>query len=124
MHILPGGECWIANQKRNEYPYAAFVDNEDVNLGFETRNGIEGLHSYHLPALLRQTEGQRVTLDLCLTLAETASLLTDNGPKPSVRTLYRFEIQGESSLYRMVEIGSWDTENGVVQCTFERVLKD
>lgn len=124
MHILPEGECWIANQKRNEYPYAAFVDNVNVNLGFETRNGIEGLHSYHLPALLRQTEGHRVTLDLCLTLAETASLLTDNGPKPSVRTLYRFEIQGESSLYRMVEIGSWDTENGVVQCTFERVLKD
>lgn len=124
LRPLPADECWIANSKLAEYPYAAFLDEQDINLCFENRNGIEGLHSYHLPALLRQTNGQRVILDLCLTLAETASLLTGDGPKPSVRTMYRFEIEGESSLYRIVKIGNWDTESGVVRCTFERVLKD
>ena len=124
LQSLPNGECWIAGDKLYEYPYAAFVDNKDVNLGFEMRNGVEGLRIYHLPQLLRQTEGQRVTLDLTPTMAETASILMESGPKPSIRKTFRFAIQGESSLYRIVKIGNWDTENGVVRCTFERILKD
>ena len=124
MQPLPKGECWIVNDKLDQYPYAAFVDDEDVNLCFESRNGIDGLHTYHLSKLLRQTDGQRVVLDIRPTMAETASILTGNGPKPSIRTTFRFKIEGESSLYRIVKIGDWDTDSGVVRCTFERVLRD
>lgn len=124
LRALPEGECWIVGDKLYQYPYATFVDDEEVNLCFESRNGIEGLHAYYLPKLLRQTEGQRVSLCLAPAIAETASILTENGPKPSVRKTYRFKIQGESSLYRIAKIENWDTESGVVRCTFERLLKD
>ena len=124
MRPLPEGECWIAMNSYDSYPYAAFVDGEEVNLCFEERNGVEGLGSYHIAELERQEEGARVTLDICFTTAEAASLLTGDGPKPSVRKSFRIEIEGESSLYRLVKIGDWDTQRGVVRCTFERLLKD
>ena len=124
LRPLPEGECWIVGEKLPHYPYAAFIDDEEINLCFESRNGIDGLHTYHLPKLLRQTEGQRVTLNLCPTIVETASILTENGPKPSVRTSFRLKIQGESSLFRIVKIENWDTDSGSVRCTFERILKD
>lgn len=124
MRPLPDGECWIVGNKLYQYPYAAFVDDKEINLCFESRNGIDGLHTYHLPKLLRQSEGQRISLNITPAMAETASILTENGPKPSVRKTYRFKIQGESSLYRIAKIGNWDTESGVVRCTFERLLKD
>ncbi len=123
MRSLPEGESWIVGENLCSYPYAAFVD-EEVNLGYGEHNGVEGLRAYHIPALSRQTQGQRITLDIVPTIAETASILTESGPKPSVRKLFRFEIEGESSLYRIVKIDSWNTENGVVRCTFERILKD
>jgi hypothetical protein len=124
MRPLPEGECWIAMNSYDSYPYVAFVDGEEVNLCFEERNGVEGLGSYHIAELERQEEGARVTLDICFTTAEAASLLTGDGPKPSVRKSFRIEIEGESSLYRLVKIGDWDTQRGVVRCTFERLLKD
>lgn len=124
LRPLPEGECWIVGEKLPYYPYAAFIDDEEINLGFESRNGIDGLHTYHLPKLLRQAQGQRVTLNLCPTIAETASILTANGPKPSIRTTFRLKIRGESSLFRIVKIEKWDTDSGSVRCTFERILKD
>ena len=124
MRPLPENECWIAMSKYDSYPYATFADSEDVNLCFEGRNGVEGLCSYHIPELVRQEEGQRVTLDMHFTTAEAAALLMDDGPKSSVRKSFRFEIEGESSLYRLVKIKDWDTQNGIVRCTFERLLKD
>ena len=121
---LPENECWIAHQKLDRYPYVAFVDEEDINLGFEDRNGIEGLNRFHKPELMRQEEGQRVTLELYLTTAEVASLFTESGPKPSVRKLFRFGCQGERSLYRIVRVEGWSVDKGCVRCTFERIAKD
>ena len=124
MRSLPNGECWIAGYKLDRYPYATFVDEEETNLCFEARNGIEGLRTYYLPHLQRLAEAQTLTLDLCLTTAEATSLLTANGPIPSLRRLFRFTIRGESSLYRLAEVESWNSENGVVRCKFLRLLND
>ncbi len=124
LRLLPSDESWVVHTKYNKYPYAAFVDAKGVNLAFEERNGVEGLSRFHKERLRRLEESHRVTLDLYLTAAEMASLLTESGPKPSVRKLFRFDIGGESSLYRIVEVGSWSSETGIVRCTFERVLKD
>ncbi len=122
MQELPNGECWIADDKYDRYPYATFVDGVDTNLCFEDRDGVEGLHHYYLPQLERNCEGQSITLDLHLTTAEAASLFTADGPIPSVRHRFRFNIQGESSLYRLVKVESWDMENGILRTTFEREL--
>lgn len=121
---LPEDECWIAGNKLDYYPYAAFFDEEDINLCFEERNGIEGLGSYHLARLQRQEEGQRVTLDVAFTTAEMASLFTSYGCNLMALCTFRFDIRGESSRYRLAKIEDWDTASGVVRCTFERILKD
>ncbi len=124
MRELPSNECWIANRRYGSYPYAAFVDGADVNLGYEERNGIAGLGEYHRARLVRQEEAQRVSLNIRFTTAEMAHLLTQSGPKISVLNRFRFDVGGQSSIYRIVEMGDWDTECGTIRCTFERELKD
>ena len=122
LRRLPDGECWITNEKLNYYPYATFVD-EEINLCFEDRGGVTGLNTYYKHSLARQEWGQKVTLDLYFTTAEIAHLLTTNGTKPSVRSLFRFDINGESSLYRLVEIKEWDiTQSDTIKCSFEREI--
>jgi hypothetical protein len=51
-----------------------------------------------------------------------ATLFTADGRKPSLRTLFRFNIRGESLPFRLAKIEAWDTENNIVQCTFEEEL--
>ncbi len=120
LRDLPNGESWGSSDISGKYPYAAFLDEESINLCFENRNGIEGLHRYHQPMLLRQRDSRKVTLDLFLTTAETANLFTVDGTKPSVRTRFRFDIQGESALFRLVKVEQWDLESNIVRCSFEQ----
>ena len=122
MRKLPEGESWGTEFRLDSYPYAAFIDEESINLCFEDRNNIDGLHRHHLPMLLRQRDCRRVTLDLYFTTAEIALLFTANGPKPSLRTRFRFNIQGESQLFRLARVERWDTESNIVRCTFEQEL--
>ena len=124
LQPLPEGECWIAENKQSNYPYATFCDGKGTNLCYEDRDGEKGLHRYYDEWFARQCESQRVTLDLHLTTAEIASLLTKEGSKPSVLHRFRFKIEGESALFRLVEVGSWNSESNIVRCTFERELND
>lgn len=124
LRSLPKGEHWGSTTVESRYPYAAFVDESDINLCYETRNGIEGLHRFYLPMLHRQRDRQYLTLHLHLTPAEIASLPTDDGLKPSWRSRYRFTIGGESSLYRLAELRAWSAESATVECCFERELTD
>lgn len=125
LRELPNGESWSSAHSRiSHYPYASFVDEESINLCFENRNGIEGLHRHHLPMLLRQRDSRRVTIDLHLTTAEIAHLFTADGTKPSLRTKFRFQINGESQLFRLVKVKRWDLKSNIVQCTFEQELNN
>ena len=124
MRELPEGEWWIAGNKRNRYPYVAFSDGESINLCFEDRGDVEGLHRYYDKAFARQCEGQNITLDLRLTTAEMATLFTAEGTIPSVRKRFRLTIQGESSIFRLAKVERWDAESDIVRCTFERELND
>jgi hypothetical protein len=121
---LPEGELWSSPSPQNRYPYAAFIDNEGVNLCFEDRNNTEGLHKHYDPMLLRQSDSQKISLSLYLTTAEIATLFTANGTKPSLRTKFRLNINGESSLFRLAKVEKWDTERSCLHCTFERELND
>jgi hypothetical protein len=121
---LPRGESWGGISRLNSYPYAAFLDDESINLCFEERNDIEGLSRYYRPMLLRQSNSHLITLNLYLTTAEIATLFTADGTKPSLRSRFRFDILGESSLFRLAKVERWDTDINVVQCSFERELSD
>ena len=124
LRRLPDGECWIANEKLDHYPYATFVD-EETNLCFEDRGGVTGLNSYYRDSLARLEKGQKATLNLYFTTAEIANLLTTYGSKPSVRSLFRFDINGESALYRLIEIEEWNiTQSATIRCSFEREIEN
>lgn len=124
MRELPVNEMWVAGNASQNYPYAAFLDEEGTNLCFEQRNDTEGLARYHTPRLLRQSEGQHLTLDIALTPAEVASLFSEEGSDISFRNTFRLAIGGESSLYRLVKVEGWRSEEQRARCTFERLLKD
>lgn len=124
LRRLPNGEYWIANERLEYYPYATFSDGESVNLCFEDRDGLQGLNRYYTAHLTRLSERQWLKLHLHLTTAEIASLFTADDTKPSLRTRFRFNIQGESSLFRLAKVESWNTENSTICCTFERELND
>ena len=121
---LPEGEVWPVAGELNSYPYAAFIDEEEINLCYETRNGLEGLHRFYLPMLHRRMKRQRVTAEIYFSTAEMAKLFTADGPKLSFRSKFRFKIEGESALFRLAKIDGWSCEEGVVRCTFERELED
>ena len=123
LRPLPEGECWIANEKQENYPYAAFVDDEGTNLCFDKMGDTEGLYRYYADHFARLCESQNITVELHLTTAEIASLFTADGAKPSLRSRFRFEIEGESAIFRLAKVERWNTESDVVQCTFERELK-
>ena len=123
LRSLPEGESWGTHRRETAYPYATFLD-EETNLCYEERNGMEGLSRHFLPMLLRRRDSQQVALDLRLTTAEIATLLTADGTKPSLRSRFRFEINGESSLFRLAKMERWDCDSNVVRCLFERELND
>ena len=124
MRELPVNEMWVAGNASQSYPYATFLDEEGTNLCFEERNNTEGLARYHMPRLLRQSEGQHITLDIALTAAEVASLFSEDSIDISFRNTFRLTIAGESSLYRLVKVEGWNREEQRARCTFERLLKD
>ena len=123
MRPLPEGESWGTDKRATTYPYAAFLD-EEINLCYEERNGMEGLSRHFLPMLLRRRDSQQVALDLCLTTAEIATLFTADGTNPSLRSRFRLNINGESSLFRLARVERWSSESNVVRCLFERELND
>ena len=122
LRSLPEGECWIAGAKQSSYPYAAFVDSEGTNLCFGDMGETEGLYRYYSDYFERLCEGQNIAIDLHLTTAEIATLFTADGTKPSLRSRFRFEIEGESALFRLAKVERWDTDSDIVRCTFEREL--
>ena len=126
---LPDGEYWgVASNSasdKHHYPYATFVDGRNgVNLCFEERDGVAGLSRFYLPQLLREQYRQELTLTLRLTPNEIIQLAKDNGLSPSVRTLYRFTILGENSIFRLAEVERWDTSQTTIRCKFQREMYD
>ena len=121
---LPDGESWGGTSDKSRYPYATFIDADKTNLCYEERNGIEGLSIYYKPQLQRESERQRVEADILLTPSEVVSLFRSDGTKPSVRAKFRLKIGGESSLFRLVGVDSWNTRSGLLHCHFEREITD
>ena len=123
LQPLPSGEYWGTSSKIESYPYATFFDGE-VNLCYGERGGVEGLARHYKPMLRRECNRELLALDLILSPAEIMDLFTVDGCNASVRTLFRFSILGESSLFRLSKISSWDVESRRLHALFERVEED
>lgn len=123
LRQLPDGEYWGARQKSKSYPYATFYD-EATNLCFEERGGVEGLSRYYEPMLRRERDKEYLALDLHLSPAEIMDLFTVDDRNASIRTLFRFSVMGESSLFRLSKVASWSVESGKIHAIFERIERD
>lgn len=127
LRPLPDGERWVFPHEKATYPYAAFfgeADGEPFTLGFEERNGAEGLHRYHDETLRRERERQYLRASLRLSPADIEQLLTPDGALPSFRSRFRLTIGGESSLYRLHAMADYNPASVSTECVFERLTDD
>ena len=123
MQRLPAGEHWGTGDE--EYPFAAFLCGEQgVNLCFEEREGVEGLHTYYDERLRRERDCQRLELSLRLLPIELQRLFRPDGLHPSLRTTFRFEINGERALYRLERVVRYGANEPSTECSFIRINRD
>ena len=97
---------------------------EGFSLCYEDREGVAGLNRFFKESLERLATRQRLTLTLRLSPLELTQLLSDQSNYPSLRDNFRFNILGESSLYRLESLHSYDPESRSAKCTFIRLTKD
>ena len=121
---LPEGEYWPSPSSRANYPLAAF-HSKDMNatLAFDDREGCRGLHRYYDTQLAETSTRQMLECDIHLSPAEYASLFDPNS-SVTLRSHFRLEACGQSSLFRLERIESYNTATHVACCTFARRMVD
>ena len=129
LRPLPAAEQWGYPINDNYYPLAAFFFEGDgytdgFSLCYEDRDRVGGLHRYFDRAAERMASKQRLTLTLHLTPIEVLRLMEADGGFATIRDTFRLDILGESSLYRLESIGSYDCAKGLAKCTFIRLTND
>ena len=129
LKTLPADERWGYPLNTNRYPLSAFLFagdeyTEGFSLCYEDREGVAGLNRFFKESLERLATRQRLTLTLRLSPLELTQLLSDQSNYPSLRDNFRFNILGESSLYRLESLHSYDPESRSAKCTFIRLTKD
>ena len=121
---LPEGERWPTLSGRDGYPYAAFHSQEvGMTLAFDDREGCEGLHRYYDTEIAEATTRQMVECDIRLTPAEYAALSDPEGDV-TLRSLFRLEVCGQNSTFRLERIEAYDTATYVAHCIFVRRMVD
>ena len=129
LRPLPEDERWGYPLNANRYPLAAFFFagdqyTEGFSLCYEDREGVVGLNSFFKDSLERLATRQRLSVTLRLSPLEMTELLSDQDNYPSLRDHFRFNILGESSLYRLESLHSYDPQSRSARCTFIRLTKD
>lgn len=127
LQPLPEGERWVFPHEKATYPYAAFcgtAGGEPFTLGFEDRNGAQGLHRYYDEALRRERERQYLRVSLRLSPEEMEQLLVAEGVQPSFRSRFRLNAGGQSGLYRLHGVADYDPARASTECVFERLNED
>ncbi len=125
MKPLPAGEYWPTVYTLQSYPLVAFHALESgTTLCFEDRDGCTGLHHYYDNQISEEHNRQRITLDIALSPTEYIALFDPDSHSATIRSRFRLGIGGNSSLFRLDEILSYDAERGVARCRFQRMIVD
>ena len=121
---LPEGEYWPSPSSRANYPLAAF-HSKDMNatLAFDDREGCRGLHRYYDTQLTETSTRQMLECDIHLSPAEYASLFDPNS-SVTLRSHFRLEACGQSSLFRLEHIEYYNTATHIARCIFARRMVD
>jgi hypothetical protein len=122
---LPSGEYWPSPNGHTGYPLATFHSPEhNATLCFNDRDGCTGLHHYYDTELNERATRQRLECDIHITPIEYASLFVPNHSGATIRSNFRLKAGGQSSLFRLESIESYDTTNNIAHCVFVRRLTD
>ena len=121
---LPEGEYWPSPSERGAYPLAAFHSaTMGATLDFDDRDGCEGLHRYYDVQLAEATTRQMLECDVHISPAEYAQLF-DPHSAVTLRSHFRLEACGQSSLFRLERIKHYNTATHVACCIFARRMVD
>jgi hypothetical protein len=125
MQQLPLGEHWPMGYNNRSYPLVAFhIPERGETLCFEDRDGCQGLHRFYDNQLREGAERQRVTLRLRLSPAEYVAIFDPDNTGATIRSRFRLQVGGNSSLFRLDEVVEYDAERGVAKCRFQRLMQD
>ena len=125
MRPLPDDERWTAYTSSSSYPYASFHSAaEGETLCFEDRDGCQGLHRYHDKELDELALRGLLRCKIYLPTAEYTSLFDPHNLSCSIRSRFRLEVEGASSLYTLQSIEEYDARTSVATCLFRRTTQD
>lgn len=123
---LPEDERWGYPSGRNEYPLAAFLysgdeSSEPFTLGFEDRDGAEGMHRYYDSQFRREDVGERITLWLRIEPYEFEELFSPGVGGPDIRSRFRIDTGNGIVTAILRRIDEYDPRKASTRCTFERI---
>ena len=123
---LPEEERWGYPSGQNEYPLAAFLfagdeETEPFTLGFEDRDGAEGLHRFYDRQVRREGSGERIAISLRIAPHEFEALFSPGTGAPDIRSVFRIDTGNGTVRAALREIGEYNPEKASVRCLFERL---
>ncbi len=129
LHPLPGGERWGHPWGQASYPLAAFHfagDDlaEPFTLGFDDRDGAEGLHRFYDRQLEQEATGEEIALWLRIAPHEFEALGNPSPEAPSLRSVFRLDTGDGCVLASLRRIEAYDPEAASVRCLFRRLPED
>ena len=139
---LPKSQKWGFPANDDKFPFAAFhypagrVESDDAaivgevvaagvddgfTLCFEDRDGIQGLHSYYDRQWSAEAQRRKVSLSIRIGAEELMAMLdyttTDTA---NIRSLFRLEIDGQPTHYRLQAIKGYDAERKIAKMVFKQ----
>ncbi|MBR4844076.1 MAG: hypothetical protein IKV06_04105 [Alistipes sp.] len=122
LKTLPEDENWPSPYSQDAYPLASFHSVEfQESLCFEDRDGVEGLHRYYDNELKECATRQLLTTDIYLPPEQYAQLFDPATIGANIRSRFKLNIEGSSSLFRLDAIESYDTKSYIARCRFQRL---
>ncbi len=128
LHPLPPDERWGHPWGQASYPLAAFHFAgsewaEPFTLGFDNRDGVEGLHRFRDRQADEEDLGEEIDLRLQMAPHEFEAL-RDPDAAAGLRSVWRIDT-GEGLVRAVVErVGEYDPARGSVRCLLRRLAQD
>ncbi len=100
-------------------PLVAFhAPERDFTLCFEDRDGVQGLNRLFASEVATFARAQKIALSLRLSAYDYSNLFAPSPMSPSLRSIFCFEIHGESFRTILHSVESYNPATGVARCIF------
>lgn len=122
---LPTDQRWESPTEDKGYPLATFHDPESgMSLCFENRDNCTGLNNYYINYLQEMAQRELFVCDIHLNAKEFISLFDLDDGDVTILSRFRLDLNGNSSLFKLHEIDSYDPSTGIARCSFHRTMND